>query len=83
VGLIDEKTESRKSRDATLSLYILYVANLPFGCCTVGWVDFGLFYILNKSTAEICYIPSKSTENNKKFFFLPSDLFIIGHDYTV
>jgi hypothetical protein len=29
---------------------------------TLGWVDFWLFYIFNKSTPEICYIPSKSTE---------------------
>jgi hypothetical protein len=39
--------------------------------CTVGWVDFGLFYIFNKSTPEICYIPSKGTENNKQKFFDP------------
>jgi hypothetical protein len=39
--------------------------------CTLGWVDFGLFYILNKSTLAICYIPSKSTENSKKNVFDP------------
>jgi hypothetical protein len=32
---------------------------------TVGWVDFRLFYIFNKSTPEICYIPSQSTENSQ------------------
>jgi hypothetical protein len=30
----------------------------------LGWVDFGLFYIFNKSTPEICYISSKSNENS-------------------
>jgi hypothetical protein len=30
--------------------------------------SFFLFYIFNKSTPEICYIPSKSTENSKKNF---------------
>jgi hypothetical protein len=41
------------------------------GDSTVGWADFGLFYIFNKSTPEICYIPSKSTDNSKKKFFDP------------
>jgi hypothetical protein len=31
---------------------------------TVGWVDF--FKIFNKSTPEICHIPSKRTENSQK-----------------
>jgi hypothetical protein len=39
--------------------------------CALGWVDFGLFYIFNTSTPEICYLPSKSTENSKKKFFHP------------
>jgi hypothetical protein len=34
--------------------------------CILGWMDFGLFYIFHKSTPEICYIPSKSTENSNK-----------------
>jgi hypothetical protein len=46
----------------------------------VGWIDFGLFTFSTKVPPEICYIPSKSTENSKKTFILPSDHFIIGHD---
>jgi hypothetical protein len=38
--------------------------------CTLGWVDFWLFYNFNKSTPEICYIHFKSTENSKKKNFL-------------
>jgi hypothetical protein len=53
----------------------------PTQCCSVGWVDFVLFYIFNRSTPEICYIPSKSTENSKKKSVWPSDRFIIGHDF--
>jgi hypothetical protein len=34
--------------------------------CPLGWVDFELFSIFNNSTAKICYIPSKTTENRKK-----------------
>jgi hypothetical protein len=43
--------------------------------CTIGWVDFGLFYIFNKSTPEICYIPSKSNENSQKNVFDPKTIF--------
>jgi hypothetical protein len=43
----------------------------------IGWVDFGLFYIYNKSTPEICDIPSKSTKNSKKKFFFTRDRFIM------
>jgi hypothetical protein len=44
---------------------------LDLSGCILGCVDFGLFYIFNKSTPENCYIPSKSTENSKKKFFDP------------
>jgi hypothetical protein len=46
-----------------ISVFVLY--------CTLGWVDFWLFYIFNKSTPEICYIPSKSTENSKQICLDP------------
>jgi hypothetical protein len=36
----------------------------------VGWFS-TFFYIFNKSTPEICYIPSKSTENSTKILFDP------------
>jgi hypothetical protein len=40
--------------------------------CTVGWVDFGLFYIFNKSTPGfVIYLPKVP----KKYRF------IIGHDF--
>jgi hypothetical protein len=45
----------------------------------VGWF-WTFFYIFNKSTPGICYIPSKSTENSKTIF-LPSKRFIIGQDF--
>jgi hypothetical protein len=37
--------------EAFLALYMYTVQ------CTIGWVDFGHFYIFNKSTLEIWYIP--------------------------
>jgi hypothetical protein len=36
----------------------------------VGWF-WTFFYNLNKSTPEICYIPTKSTENSKTKFVVP------------
>jgi hypothetical protein len=39
--------------------------------CIIGWVYFGLFFIYNKSTPKICYIPSKSTESSNKKFLDP------------
>jgi hypothetical protein len=46
--------------------------------CAVGWVDFLLCYIFNKSTPENCCIPFKSKDNDKKI--LPSARFIVGPD---
>jgi hypothetical protein len=51
--------------------------------CTVGWVDFRLFYIFNKSTPEICYIPSKSTDIAKKKFFDPVTASSLGRTFWV
>jgi hypothetical protein len=52
--------------------------NVP---CTVGWVDFGLFlHFQQKYPSDLLHTPTKSTENSKKKI-LPSELFIIGHDF--
>jgi hypothetical protein len=46
--------------------------------CRVGWIILDFFYIFIKNTPEICYIPSKGTENsNKKFVPLTSSYLVM------
>jgi hypothetical protein len=51
--------------------------------CTVqyGGLILDLFTFSTKELRRFFYIPSKSTENSKKKFLLPSDCFMIGHNF--
>jgi hypothetical protein len=52
--------------------------------CTVGWVDFYFFFILNESQVEKCCIPCKSWKNSKKLLSVHRALTqsaLMGHHY--
>jgi hypothetical protein len=54
----------------SLSLKTIILTMAVYVQCTIGWVDFGLFFTFSTKvgTPEIYYISSKSTENSKNFF---------------